>query len=246
MDYLISDLHLEENRPDITGAFFSFLDQIESQASRLYILGDFFESWIGDDENTPLQQEVKARLTQLSERGIQLYFMHGNRDFLVSEGFEQETGAKILPDPSVVELAGQKVLLMHGDSLCTKDTSYMKFRAMIRNPAFLKTFLARPIEDRITTARQLREMSQANNSEKSMEIMDVTPEEVSKEMLAHDVKVMIHGHTHRPMIHKLVLNNEPAQRIVLGDWDQKIWFITASENSGIQLHEQPFPAPTTS
>jgi UDP-2,3-diacylglucosamine hydrolase len=241
MDYLISDLHLEEKRPDITRAFFSFLDQIHNQASRLYILGDFFEAWIGDDERTPLQEEVKARLAEFTKSGIQLYFMHGNRDFLVGETFAKETGAKILPDPSIVELAGEKVLLMHGDSLCTQDTAYMKFRAMIRNPAFLKTFIARPIEDRKTTARQLREMSQANNQGKSMEIMDVTPEEVIKEMSEHKVSTMIHGHTHRPMVHELRLNQQPAQRIVLGDWDQKIWFITASEESGIKLQSQNFP-----
>ncbi|WP_068643440.1 UDP-2,3-diacylglucosamine diphosphatase, partial [Oleiphilus sp. HI0132] len=131
--YFISDLHLEESRPDIIRAFFLFLDSIQNDADKLYILGDFFESWIGDDENTELQLEVKQRLKALSEQGCQLFFMHGNRDFLVGDVFAQETGATLLDDPCVIDVAGEPTLLMHGDSLCTADTGYMKFRATIRN-----------------------------------------------------------------------------------------------------------------
>ena len=223
--YFISDLHLEESRPDIIRAFFLFLDSIQGDADKLYILGDFFESWIGDDENTELQLEVKQRLKALSDQGCKLYFMHGNRDFLVGDVFAQETGASLLEDPCVIDLAGEQTLLMHGDSLCTADTGYMKFRATIRNPAFLAPFLKRPIEERKITARQLRAMSQANNQDKSNEIMDVTPEEVIRELEAHQVQSMIHGHTHRPMIHDIVANGTAAKRIVLGDWDKYVWYL---------------------
>ena len=235
MIYFISDLHLEESRPDITGAFLHFMDSIEESASQLYILGDLFESWIGDDENTPLQAQIKKRLKQFSNSGKALFFMHGNRDFLIGEQFSKETGATILPDPSIIRLGKQDVLLMHGDSLCTADKGYIKFRAMIRNPDFLDTFLKRPLEERHTTARQLREMSQASNQHKNMEIMDVTIEEVVREMAAHKVNIMIHGHTHRPMIHDLHVGGLPAKRYVLGDWDKKIWSIKTDGLAPLKL-----------
>lgn len=235
MIYFISDLHLEESRPDITGAFLRFMDSIKESASQLYILGDFFESWIGDDENTPLQAQIKNCLKQFSNSGKALFFMHGNRDFLIGEQFSKETGATILPDPSIIRLGGQNVLLMHGDSLCTADKGYIKFRAMIRNPDFLETFLKRPLEDRHTTARQLREMSQASNQHKTAEIMDVTPEEVVHQMEAHNVNIMIHGHTHRPMIHDLYVGGLPAKRYVLGDWNEKIWSIKTDGLAPLKL-----------
>lgn len=228
--YFISDLHLEESRPDITRAFLTFIDSIQKDATSLYILGDFFESWIGDDENTELQLLIKSRLQAFTKHGASLFFMHGNRDFLIGEVFAQETDATILPDPSVIQLNGEPVLLMHGDSLCTADTSYMKFRATIRNPAFLEPFLKRPIEERKVTAQQLRAMSQANNQNKSTEIMDITPSEVTREMTKHDVVTLIHGHTHRPDIHKLNINDQAAERIVLGDWDRHIWYLKVEQN----------------
>jgi len=240
MIYFISDLHLEEDRPDIIGAFFFFLKQIEKDATELYILGDFFESWVGDDENTQLQVKVKQRLKQLCNAGIKTYFMAGNRDFLIGETFSQETGVTVLDEPSTIELCGKPVLLVHGDSLCTKDVAYMKLRNMVRAPGFASTFLARPLADRITTARQLREMSQASNKGKSNEIMDVTPEEVVKLMSDNNVQTMIHGHTHRPATHTIEVNGAPAKRIVLGDWDTQIWYLSADENQ-ITLHAQDFP-----
>lgn len=240
MIYFISDLHLEEDRPDIIGAFFFFLKQIEEDASALYILGDFFESWVGDDEKTDLQVKIKNRLKQLCDAGIKTYFMAGNRDFLIGETFSQDTGVTVLDEPSVIQLCGKQVLLVHGDNLCTKDIAYMKLRAMIRAPGFASTFLARPLADRITTARQLREMSQASNQGKSNEIMDVTPEEVVKLMSKHQVRTMIHGHTHRPTTHTLEVDGAPAERIVLGDWDKQIWYLAADAND-ITLHAQDFP-----
>lgn len=166
--------------------------------------------------------------------------MAGNRDFLIGETFSQDTGVTVLDEPSVIQLCGKQVLLVHGDSLCTKDIAYMKLRAMIRAPGFASTFLARPLADRITTARQLREMSQASNQGKSNEIMDVTPEEVVKLMSEHQVKTMIHGHTHRPTTHTLEVDGAPAERIVLGDWDKQIWYLAADAND-ITLHAQDFP-----
>jgi len=237
--YFISDLHLEESRPDITRAFFSFINAIQHQATSLYILGDFFEAWIGDDENTELQLSVKSRLKQLTDTGVALFFMHGNRDFLIGELFAKETGASILADPCVVNIANTPILLMHGDSLCTADVGYMKFRATIRNPAFLEPFLKRPIEERKITAQQLRAMSQANNKGKSEEIMDVTLEEVPKEMLAHNVTTLIHGHTHRPQIHQVELEQKQGERVVLGDWDKNVWYIKVDESGEKSLNHYP-------
>jgi UDP-2,3-diacylglucosamine hydrolase len=244
MIYFISDLHLEEGRPDITGAFLYFMDKIQSQAEALYILGDFFESWIGDDEDTELQVLIKERLRAFSQTGKKLYFMHGNRDFLVGELFAVQTGAQLLEDPCVVNLNGIDTLLMHGDSLCTADTGYMKFRATIRNPAFLEPFLKRPLEERKITAQQLRAMSQANNQSKDMEIMDVTLEEIPKVLRQHNVTTLIHGHTHRPAIHALSYDSQDAQRIVLGDWDKEIWYLAIDDTGKQSLKNIPFPTDT--
>ena len=234
--YFISDLHLEESRPDITEAFLAFMDTIQAKAKALYILGDFFESWIGDDENTALQVTIKQRLKAFTDQGAALFFMHGNRDFLIRDVFAQETGCIILEDPSIIDLAGEPVLLMHGDSLCTADTGYMKFRATIRNPAFLEPFLKRSIEERKITAQQLRAMSQANNQGKSMEIMDVTQEEVTREMNKHTVATLIHGHTHRPQIEQ---RDNNKTRIVLGDWDKDVWFLKIDEQGKRELKHYP-------
>jgi len=244
MIYFISDLHLEEDRPDITGAFLYFMDKIQSQAEALYILGDFFESWIGDDEDTELQVLIKQRLRAFSQTGKKLYFMHGNRDFLVGELFAVQTGAQLLEDPCVVNLNGIDTLLMHGDSLCTADTGYMKFRATIRNPAFLEPFLKRPLEERKITAQQLRAMSQANNQSKDMDIMDVTLEEIPKVLRQHNVTTLIHGHTHRPAIHALSYDSQDAQRIVLGDWDKEIWYLAIDDTGKQSLKNIPFPTDT--
>lgn len=244
MIYFISDLHLEEDRPDITGAFLYFMDKIQSQAEALYILGDFFESWIGDDEDTELQVLIKERLRAFSQTGKKLYFMHGNRDFLVGELFAVQTGAQLLEDPCVVNLNGIDTLLMHGDSLCTADTGYMKFRATIRNPAFLEPFLKRPLEERKITAQQLRAMSQANNQSKDMEIMDVTLEEIPKVLRQHNVTTLIHGHTHRPAIHALSYDSQDAQRIVLGDWDKEIWYLAIDDTGKQSLKNIPLPTDT--
>lgn len=235
----ISDLHLEESRPDITRAFLSFLDEKAAGAEQLYILGDFFEAWIGDDERTQLQEQVAAALRSLSDRSTGIFLMHGNRDFLIGEDFCNRAGATLLDDPTVVDLYGMPTLLMHGDSLCTADVEYQKFRANMRNPQWQQMILQRPLEDRQQMARQLREISMAKNQGKEEFIMDVTPEEVVREMEAHGVQRMIHGHTHRPAEHELTANGQPAKRIVLGDWAENVWWLEVTSDTPPALHKYP-------
>lgn len=235
----ISDLHLEESRPDITDAFLTFLREKAAGVEQLYILGDFFEAWIGDDERTPLQEQTAAALKQLSDSGTAIFLMHGNRDFLIGEDFCHRAGATLLDDPTVIDLYGTPTLLLHGDSLCTADVEYQKFRSNMRNPQMQKMMLARPLEDRQQMAKQLRALSMAKNQGKAEDIMDVTPEEVVKELEAHGVQLMIHGHTHRPAVHELEANGKPARRIVLGDWHSHLWWLEVQPGKEAELKKQP-------
>ena len=235
----ISDLHLEESRPDITRAFLAFLEQKAAGATRLYILGDFFEAWIGDDERTPLQEKVAAALRNVSGGGTEIFLMHGNRDFLIGANFCDRAGAALLEDPSVIDLYDTPTLLMHGDSLCTADEEYQKFRVNMRNPQWQKMILQRPLKDRQQMARQLREISMAKNQDKEEFIMDVTPGEVVREMEAHGVQRMIHGHTHRPAEHALTANGQPAKRIVLGDWAENVWWLEVTPGASPILGKHP-------
>jgi UDP-2,3-diacylglucosamine hydrolase len=235
----ISDLHLEESRPDITEAFLTFLDEKARGVDQLYILGDFFEAWIGDDERTPLQEQVAAALRKLRDSGTDIFLMHGNRDFLIGQDFCDRAGATLLDDPTVIDLHGTPTLLMHGDSLCTADVEYQKFRANMRNPQWQQMILQRPLEDRQQMARQLREISMAKNQGKEEFIMDVTPEEVVKDMEKYGVQRLIHGHTHRPAMHELTTNGSPAKRIVLGDWDRNVWWLEAKPGEEPELKKQP-------
>ncbi|MGE7990722.1 UDP-2,3-diacylglucosamine diphosphatase [Pseudomonas sp. NPDC089554] len=234
MILLISDLHLQEERPDITRAFLDLLEGRARHASALYILGDFFEAWIGDDAMTPFQQSICQALRQLSDSGTAVFVMHGNRDFLIGEGFCKAAGCTLLADPSVVELGGEPVLLMHGDTLCTRDVAYMKLRRYLRNPLTLWILRHLPLATRQKLARKLRSESQAQTRMKNTEIVDVTPEEVPKVMAEQGVRTLVHGHTHRPAIHKLVVGEQPARRIVLGDWDRRGWALQVDEQ-GFQL-----------
>jgi UDP-2,3-diacylglucosamine hydrolase len=235
---LISDLHLEESRPDITRAFLAFLQDRAVSAHTLYILGDLFEAWIGDDEHTPLQEQIAAALKQVSSSGTAVYVMHGNRDFLLGPDYCQRIGATLLDDPTVIDLYGTPTLLMHGDSLCTADVEYQKFRANMRNPKTQQMLLARPLKDRQLMARQLRELSMAKNKGKTQAIMDVTPKEVVRVMEQRNVLQLIHGHTHRPARHPLPVNDQPAERIVLGDWDSHVWWLEAAAGQPLQLNKQ--------
>ncbi|MDD2056437.1 UDP-2,3-diacylglucosamine diphosphatase [Pseudomonas sp. GD03860] len=240
MILLISDLHLQEERPDITRAFLDLLDGRARHARALYILGDFFEAWIGDDGMTPFQTGICQALRALSDSGTQVLLMHGNRDFLIGEAFCKAAGATLLADPSVVEMGGEPVLLMHGDSLCTLDLAYMKLRRYLRNPVSLWILRHLPLGTRQKLARKLRSESRAQTRMKATDIVDVTPEEVPRIMAQYGVRTLVHGHTHRPAIHKLLVDGQPARRIVLGDWDRQGWALEVDEQ-GFQL--QPFAFP---
>ncbi|CAH0216407.1 UDP-2,3-diacylglucosamine hydrolase [Pseudomonas sp. Bi70] len=230
MILLISDLHLEEERPDITRAFLHFLDTRARHAEALYILGDFFEVWIGDDAMTPFQQGIAQALRRLADSGTRIYLMHGNRDFLLGKAFCREAGCTLLGDPHTVELAGEKVLLMHGDSLCTLDIGYQKMRRLLRNPLSLFILRNLPLDTRHRLARKLRSESRSQTRMKASDIVDVTPDEVQRVMARYGVKTLIHGHTHRPDVHALQVDGQPAKRIVLGDWDKQGWALQVDEN----------------
>lgn len=221
----ISDLHLEAERPDITRAFLHFLEQRASQAEALYILGDFFEVWIGDDGMDDFQRGIAAALRRLSASGTRIYLMHGNRDFLIGRRFCREAGCQLLREGSVIDLYGERVLLLHGDSLCTRDASYQRLRKRLRNPLSLWLLRHLPLSTRRKLARKLRDASRMRTREKAAEIVDVTPEAVPQIMAAHGVHTLIHGHTHRPAVHQLQIGEQHAQRIVLGDWDRQGWVL---------------------
>ncbi|MFV3369196.1 UDP-2,3-diacylglucosamine diphosphatase [Pseudomonas sp. NY15435] len=234
----ISDLHLEAERPDITRAFLHFLSTRARTAKALYILGDFFEAWIGDDGMDEFQHSIARALRELSDSGTRIYLMHGNRDFLIGKAFCREAGCTLLRDPSLIDLGGEKVLLMHGDSLCTLDEAYVKLRRWLRNPLTLFILRNLPLATRHKLARKLRKESRAQTSMKASEIVDVTPAEVERIMRDKGVRILIHGHTHRPAVHELEIDGRPARRIVLGDWDRQGWALEADDQG---LQQAPFP-----
>jgi len=214
----ISDLHLSEQRPSIGEAFIGFLEGEAREAEALYILGDLFEAWLGDDMVLPAYAQAIEAMHRLADAGVPLYVMHGNRDFLLGEAFTAMSGATLLAEPHVVDLYGTPTLLLHGDTLCTDDVEYQRFRTMVRNPDWQADVLAKSPEERLALARQFREMSMSEMAGKSEAIMDVNAEAVASAFREAGVRQMIHGHTHRPAIHDLELDGQPARRIVLGDW----------------------------
>lgn len=238
----ISDLHLEAGHPAMVRLFLDFLDNRATQAEALYILGDLFEVWVGDDDPSPHVIKVTAGLRQLSESGVPIYLMHGNRDFLLGEDFARASGCTLLPDPTSVDLYGTPTLLMHGDLLCTDDHTYMEFRATVRNPAVQQDFLAKSLAERTRIARAMREQSEATRSNRPEQITDVNQQAVAATLREHGVYQLIHGHTHRPAVHEFSLDGHPARRIVLGDWYQQGSVLCCSR-SGCSLQELPLPAP---
>lgn len=214
----ISDLHLDPARPDITNQALAFLEAETRGAEALYVLGDLFEAWVGDDDPEPEKRRVIAALKTLTDGGLPCYFMHGNRDFLVGKGFAAASGCTLLEDPTLIEVYGTPVMLMHGDTLCTDDHEYQAFRKMVRNPDWQRAMLSRPLAERLAIARQLRETSTASMAGKSMEIMDVNQDAVVSAMRTHGVYTLLHGHTHRPAVHRFEADGHEAVRIVLGDW----------------------------
>lgn len=230
----ISDLHLSAQRPDITEAFVRFCAQRAINAETLYILGDLSDAWLGDDDDSDVAEVLRTEIIKLTSAGVNVFIMVGNRDFLMGQAFANECGCEILPDPSVINLYGQPVLLMHGDSLCTGDAEYMGFRAQIRNPDMQRMLLSKSLDERRGIAKMLREKSRSANATKAADIMDVTASEVVKALHDHNVDIMIHGHTHRPKIHSLFTDAEQqveAKRYVLGDWDTQGWCITACKDN---------------
>jgi UDP-2,3-diacylglucosamine hydrolase len=227
MILFISDLHLSPERPQIQEAFCQFLENTAKGADALYILGDFFNFWLGDDDDTPAHQQTIQALNHYQQSGTAVYFMVGNRDFLVSKSLAEQMGATLLEEPVTITLNGQQTLLLHGDSLCTKDEEYMQFRQMVRGEQWQKEVLNKSLAERKALAEQLRSNSQTMNSLKSEDIMDVTPEAVVDIMQAENCTTLIHGHTHRPARHAVKLNNHTGERIVLGDWGKLGWYLKA-------------------
>lgn len=217
----ISDLHLEENRPDITDIFLRFLGGKAQEAQELYILGDLFEVWIGDDNRTDFNNLIIHAFQKATDAGLAIYIMHGNRDFLLGKKFFKATGCQPLSEEYLIDIYGERVLLMHGDTLCLEDEAYLKFRKKVRNKFFQTLFLWKSLKSRRAISENYRAKSKEYTSTAANNIMDVTQQEVENKMKQHNVKYLIHGHTHRQAIHKFQLNHQNAERIVLGAWHEK-------------------------
>jgi UDP-2,3-diacylglucosamine hydrolase len=234
----ISDLHLQESHPRTAEAFFRFLAERAAHARQLYLLGDIFEYWAGDDDLAePFNQRVAQALRTLADRGVEVFWIAGNRDFLVSTGFAHAAGLTLLAEPHVITAGGVRIALVHGDAQCTADTKYMAFRAQVREPAWQQQFLALPLAQRKQIIAGLREGSRAAHAEKSYEIMDVAPEAVAALFEATGADVVIHGHTHRPALH----SHGAKRRYVLPDWEldtdtPRGGWITLAEDGTITRH----------
>ncbi len=241
--WFIADLHLEPSRPDSTQQLFALLQQICGQADALYILGDFFEYWVGDDfldtpAVEPLLPVINA-LAELCDSGVPSYFMHGNRDFLVGQRFAEESGCVLLPEQQVIDLYGIPTLLMHGDTLCSDDVDYQQARTILRDPQWQAQLLAQSIPQRLQRAREMREISKNTTRHKNAGIMDVNQHTVEQAMRKARVTRLIHGHTHRPAIHDFSLDGKTARRIVLGDWYTQSSFLRVERNNELELINRP-------
>lgn len=234
----ISDLHLEAGRPEIGVQFLDFLSGEARDADTLYILGDLFEVWLGDDDPNPYYAAMKAAIRELVDSGIPVFFMHGNRDFMIGDEFATETGVTILQDPELIDLHGEKVLLSHGDALCTDDVEYQRFRTMTRNPEWQAMMRAKTIQERIAHALEARQGSMEHGESLDDEITDVNQGAVEALIRKHGVDILLHGHTHRPAIHEVRLGDRTATRIVLGDWFEQGSVVRWDEN-GPRLEEMP-------
>ena len=232
--YFISDLHLERIESPITNIFTAFLDDL-NQNDSLYILGDLFESWIGDDNVSELSQYISDRLLMLSERDISVAIMHGNRDFLIGEDFCKASSIELINDPRIIEIDTKKVMLTHGDELCTDDKEYQAFRSVVRNPLWQKDFLNFPISKREKIAGEAKDASKDSKENKAMEIMDVNTDAVLKAFNDQNIEIMIHGHTHRPNIHKVSNEGKNLTRYVLGDWSKNSAIILKWNEAKVEL-----------
>jgi UDP-2,3-diacylglucosamine hydrolase len=214
----VSDLHLCPTRPAINRIFFDFLRGAAAQAEALYILGDLFEYWAGDDDDDPFNASVVAALRELADRGVALHLMHGNRDFLIGDRFAAACRATLLPDPTLIDLYGTPTLLMHGDTLCSDDVGYQQFRAKVRAPQWQENFLAQPLATRKQIIAGLRAENAEEKKLKTEAIMDVTPSTVEAVLRELGYPRLIHGHTHRPALHQHTVDGRRCERWVLADW----------------------------
>lgn len=231
----IADLHLQAERPDITEAFEQFLSGLAGSCRALYILGDLFDAWVGDDDDAPLPARVADRLKRLADSGTAVAFMAGNRDFALGADYAQRAGFRLLDDPDVIDLYGRRALLMHGDTLCTDDTAYQAFRAQVRHPAWLAQMLAQPLAVRRAFAAQARAQSSAHTAMTAETIMDVNADAVADIFRQQDVALLIHGHTHRPARHETLVDGTTRTRIVLGDWYEQGTVLIAHEDGRLDL-----------
>lgn len=243
-DLFISDLHLCASRPQITAAFLHFLKHLPGHAHALYILGDLFEYWAGDDEiENSHHQPVISAFRALAAQGVELYFMHGNRDFLIGSGFCNAASITLLPDPSLINLHGKRVLLSHGDDLCTDDVSYQAFRRQVREPQWQANFLSQPLAVRKQQIEAIRLRSEQEKSAKHAQIMDVNQDAVAALLSAYDYpELLIHGHTHRPHQHQLTLDGHDITRWVLGDWYEQGSYLACDQHGCKAMRLETAPA----
>ncbi|EGN76290.1 UDP-2,3-diacylglucosamine hydrolase [Idiomarina sp. A28L] len=236
----ISDLHLSAERPDITGLFINFLQTEARQSDVVYILGDLLEYWIGDDDDTLFHRQIQIELKALTDSGIPCYFIHGNRDFLIGKQFAEKTGVEILPEPSVIDLYGRRTVILHGDTLCTDDVSYQRFRKVIRHPWLLALARNLPLSWRRWLAIKLRDNSSGNKqlSAEQLTKYDAKDDAVIALMKETSADLMIHGHTHQPAIHSHTVNGIEKTRIVLGDWYEQGSILEISAGD-FELKSQP-------
>lgn len=231
----IADLHLDASRPRATDAFARFLAGLPGTCRQLFILGDLFESWIGDDDDAPLPAQIAALLRARADAGLAIAFMAGNRDFALGPDYAARAGFGLLTDPAPINLSGRPALLMHGDTLCTDDTAYQAFRAQVRDPAWLANMLAQPLAARRAFAVQARAGSREHTAATAETIMDVNADAVAEAFRHHDVDLIIHGHTHRPAVHEQIVDGRRCTRIVLGDWYEQGTVLVADDDGSLRL-----------
>jgi UDP-2,3-diacylglucosamine hydrolase len=231
----ISDLHISLEKPEITRRFLAFLQNRAPKAGAVYILGDLFDVWIGDDDQTPPNNKIRKQLKKLTTTGTQVYLQQGNRDFLLGKKFCQDTGVTLLDDYVVIDLHGTSTLLTHGDLLCTDDLPYQAFRAKSHTPEWQQSVLAKPLLLRLLAARWYRLRSYFHKRKKSLDIMDVNQDTVLKVMHDYNSSRLIHGHTHRPKVHNFEINGQPAQRFVLAAWSKEAGEILCWNSNGYQI-----------
>jgi UDP-2,3-diacylglucosamine hydrolase len=234
----VSDVHLDAEAPQATEQFLAFLGTEAARAEALYILGDLFEAWVGDDDRDPEKERVCAGLRSLTAQGVACFVLHGNRDFLLGAGFSARSGCRLLADPVVAEFDGERVLLTHGDALCTDDHAYQELRTLVRQPAWQQRFLALPLEHRELLANEARAGSRRHTARTVPNIMDVNQSAVAAALRAARTRRVIHGHTHRPGVHDFELDGTAAQRIVLGAWYEEGSYLRY-EGGRYELRELP-------